>query len=75
MVEIGLTDLPKSCRSHSINKVAYQRFTTVYYLRTIYRAVGRSKNQRGGDITCPLVETVKTVLLSETSPLTIFDGP
>ena len=26
------------------NKVAYQRFTTVYYLRTIYRAVGRSKN-------------------------------
>ena len=63
MVEIGLTDLPKSCRSHSINKVAYQWFTTVYYLRTIYSAVGRYKNPGGGgDITCPLVETVKTEL-------------
>ena len=35
------------------NKVAYQRFTTVYYLPTIYRAVGRSKNQRGGGHNLP----------------------
>ena len=28
MVEIGLTDLPKSCRSLSLNMVANQRFTT-----------------------------------------------